>query len=198
MLGIVSAMAMTASVVPAAAFAEDSPFSGYVLMNVPYSAFYGADTAEICDVDAVSSATNKTGITANQAALSTPALLPALTLREILPLQAEIRTLRCRALSGLSRLIVSTKSRLWAELKLLLTPQSPPQLSEEVRPHPAHFTAIRRLRKLLHIPTMSWTASLQTIWFWTEHHLPQARQAQKTAEALMCLYLTILTGVISR
>ncbi|MCM1530200.1 MAG: NPXTG-anchored protein [Alistipes sp.] len=61
MLGIVSAMAMAASVVPAAAFAEDSSFSGYVLMNVPYSAFYGADAADICDVDAVSSATNKTG-----------------------------------------------------------------------------------------------------------------------------------------
>lgn len=43
MLGIVSAMTMTASVVPAAAFAEDSPFSGYVLMNVPYSVFYGTD-----------------------------------------------------------------------------------------------------------------------------------------------------------
>ncbi len=61
MLGIVSAMAMAASVVPAAAFAEESSFSGYVLMNVPYSAFYAADSADICDVDAVTSATNKTG-----------------------------------------------------------------------------------------------------------------------------------------
>ena len=44
------------------AFAEgESDFSGYVLMNIPYSAFYGAGNSEVADVDAVTSATNKTG-----------------------------------------------------------------------------------------------------------------------------------------
>ena len=44
------------------AFAEgESDFSGYVLMNIPYSEFYGAGSADIADVDAVSSATNKVG-----------------------------------------------------------------------------------------------------------------------------------------
>ena len=33
----------------------------YVLMNIPYSVFYGVDNATVADVDAVSSATNKTG-----------------------------------------------------------------------------------------------------------------------------------------
>lgn len=36
-------------------------YSGYVLMNIPYSVFYGTDGANVADVDAVSSATNKTG-----------------------------------------------------------------------------------------------------------------------------------------
>ena len=36
-------------------------YSGYVLMNIPYSAFYAAEGAGVVDVDAVSSATNKTG-----------------------------------------------------------------------------------------------------------------------------------------
>lgn len=40
---------------------EEEAFSGYVLMNIPYSAFYSADGGSIGDVDAVSSATNKTG-----------------------------------------------------------------------------------------------------------------------------------------
>ncbi len=60
-IAIAAAMALTSSVVPAAVCAEDDTFSGYVLMNVPYNAFYNADTADIGDVDAVSSATNKTG-----------------------------------------------------------------------------------------------------------------------------------------
>ena len=36
-------------------------YSGYVLMNIPYSVFYGTEGAGVADVDAVSSATNKTG-----------------------------------------------------------------------------------------------------------------------------------------
>ena len=44
------------------AFADnESDFSGYVLMNIPYSEFYSAGSADIADVDAVTSATNKTG-----------------------------------------------------------------------------------------------------------------------------------------
>lgn len=43
------------------AFAEENSFSGYVLMNIPYSEFYAAQNAKIADVDAVSSATNKVG-----------------------------------------------------------------------------------------------------------------------------------------
>ena len=38
-----------------------APFSGYVLMNIPYDVFYQTEGATIGDVDAVSSATNKTG-----------------------------------------------------------------------------------------------------------------------------------------
>ena len=60
-IAITAAMTMSSSVIPFAVCAEDDTFSGYVLMNVPYSAFYNADTADIGDVDAVSSATNKTG-----------------------------------------------------------------------------------------------------------------------------------------
>ena len=60
-IAITAAMTMSSSVIPAAVCAEGDTFSGYVLMNVPYSAFYNADTADIGDVDAVSSATNKTG-----------------------------------------------------------------------------------------------------------------------------------------
>lgn len=41
------------------AFAADD--SVYVLMNIPYSVFYAADGVAAADVDAVSSATNKTG-----------------------------------------------------------------------------------------------------------------------------------------
>ena len=40
---------------------EEKAFSGYVLMNVPYSEFYSAETASIGDVDAITSATNKVG-----------------------------------------------------------------------------------------------------------------------------------------
>ena len=36
-------------------------FSGYVLMNIPYSVFYGAEDATVADVDAVTSATDKVG-----------------------------------------------------------------------------------------------------------------------------------------
>lgn len=53
-----TALAVTSAVVPAPVCAEDEI---YVLMNVPYDVFYSADTAEIGDVDAVSSTTNKTG-----------------------------------------------------------------------------------------------------------------------------------------
>lgn len=60
-IAITAAMTMTSSVIPVAVCADDNTFSGYVLMNVPYNAFYNADTADIGDVDAVSSATNKTG-----------------------------------------------------------------------------------------------------------------------------------------
>lgn len=59
-IGIAAVMALTSSAVPCASHAEEA-FSGYVLMNIPYSDFYNAGNAEICDVDAVSSATNKTG-----------------------------------------------------------------------------------------------------------------------------------------
>jgi len=60
----VLSLAVIANAVPAVAFAEEAmsnDFSGYVLMNIPYSEFYTAENAEIGDVDAVSSATNKTG-----------------------------------------------------------------------------------------------------------------------------------------
>ncbi|MBR1444748.1 MAG: NEAT domain-containing protein [Firmicutes bacterium] len=40
---------------------ENNDFSGYVLMNIPYSEFYNSEKADIGDVDAVSSATNKVG-----------------------------------------------------------------------------------------------------------------------------------------
>lgn len=43
------------------AFADEKTFSGYVLMNIPYSEFYAAENAKIGDVDAISSATNKVG-----------------------------------------------------------------------------------------------------------------------------------------
>lgn len=46
---------------PLGAAAEGEEFSGYVLMNIPYSEFYAAENAEIGDVDAISSATNKVG-----------------------------------------------------------------------------------------------------------------------------------------
>ena len=36
-------------------------YSGYVLMNIPYSVFYGAEDATVADVDAVTSATDKVG-----------------------------------------------------------------------------------------------------------------------------------------
>lgn len=55
-LGIVSGMF---SVSASAAASDD--FSGYVLMNIPYSQFYSAENSEIGDVDAITSATNKTG-----------------------------------------------------------------------------------------------------------------------------------------
>jgi len=58
-----TSLAMLAGTVPVTAFAADdnAAFSGYVLMNIPYSDFYAAEGAAIGDVDAVSSATNKTG-----------------------------------------------------------------------------------------------------------------------------------------
>lgn len=42
-------------------FAPKDDFSGYVLMNIPYSEFYSAGSASIGDVDAITSATNKVG-----------------------------------------------------------------------------------------------------------------------------------------
>ncbi|MBQ8087347.1 MAG: Ig-like domain-containing protein [Clostridia bacterium] len=36
-------------------------FNGYVLMNIPYEKFYAAETAAVGDIDALTSATNKTG-----------------------------------------------------------------------------------------------------------------------------------------
>lgn len=44
-----------------AALAEEASGEVYVLMNIPYSAFYGAGSASVADVDAVTSATNKVG-----------------------------------------------------------------------------------------------------------------------------------------
>ena len=58
------ALSVASSMMPLSAIAaetEETGFSGYVLMNIPYSQFYTAENAEIGDVDAVSSATNKTG-----------------------------------------------------------------------------------------------------------------------------------------
>lgn len=54
-----AAVALNAA--PLAVHADESNFSGYVLMNIPYSEFYAAENAEIGDVDAISSATNKVG-----------------------------------------------------------------------------------------------------------------------------------------
>ncbi len=55
----VMALAVAASSLSLSALADDD--SVYVLMNIPYSQFYSAGSAKIGDVDAVSSATNKTG-----------------------------------------------------------------------------------------------------------------------------------------
>ncbi|MBR1862730.1 MAG: NPXTG-anchored protein [Ruminococcus sp.] len=61
-IAAVAAMATVQGLLSVNAFAaENDSFSGYVLMNIPYSQFYAADSAEVSDVDAVSSATNKTG-----------------------------------------------------------------------------------------------------------------------------------------
>ncbi len=59
--GIVS-LAMALTLIPASAFAaESSSYSGYVLMNIPYSEFYKADVNNDVAVDAFTSATlNKT------------------------------------------------------------------------------------------------------------------------------------------
>ena len=40
---------------------EYAAYSGYVLMNIPYSVFYGAEGATVADVDVVTSATDKVG-----------------------------------------------------------------------------------------------------------------------------------------
>ena len=40
---------------------EPDVFSGYVLMNIPYDVFYGAEGVDNYDTDAISSATNKVG-----------------------------------------------------------------------------------------------------------------------------------------
>ena len=62
LMAAASALGIVSSVfsVSASAAANDD-FSGYVLMNIPYSSFYGVDSAGVSDVDAISSATNKTG-----------------------------------------------------------------------------------------------------------------------------------------
>ena len=58
---LLSAAVMANGLSLSAFAAGESNFSGYVLMNIPYSEFYSAGSADIGDVDAVTSATNKTG-----------------------------------------------------------------------------------------------------------------------------------------
>lgn len=56
-----SALALNTTPLAISSNAAEEDFSGYVLMNIPFSEFYSAEKAEIGDVDAISSATNKYG-----------------------------------------------------------------------------------------------------------------------------------------
>ncbi len=58
-LSLLLAAAMVFSAIPTALAGDEAPQSGYVLMNIPYEAFYEAELGESGAVDAVSSATLK-------------------------------------------------------------------------------------------------------------------------------------------